>query len=165
MRAMQPMTLAEIETAPFRVVQQVTLPAGPDAVFAELADPARWLDWFPLMHRAVWTSAATEGVGAERAVALRVFGKFEERFLAWEPGKRYAFTMTASTSPLAARMAEDWRLSRDNHGTRLEWTVAAVPTTIGRPATPVLRLVLRRMFVRGTANLGRLLQHRGTQVA
>jgi len=165
MGAMEPMTLAEIETAPFRVVQTATLAAAPSAVFAELADPARWLDWFPLMRRAAWTSATTEAVGAERSVALRVFGKFDERFIAWEPGKRYAFTMTASTSPLTARMAEDWKLSRDGNGTRLEWTVAAVPTRLGRGATPVLRVVLRRMFRRGTANLGRLLQQRGTQVA
>lgn len=165
MHAMEPMTLADIETAPFRAVASATLDAPPETVFAQLAEPACWLDWFPLMRRAAWTSSTTAAVGAERSVALRVFGKFDERFLAWEPGKRYTFTMTASTSPLVSRMAEDWRLSREAGGTRLEWTVAAVPTTLGRAGTPMLRMVLRRMFRRSATNLGRLLSHRGTQVA
>jgi hypothetical protein len=125
----------------------------------------RWLGWFPLMQRAEWTSSATSCVGAERAVALRLLGRFHERFLAWEPGKRYAFTMTASTSPLAKQMAEDWRLSREAGGTRIEWIVGAVPTALGRAGTPMLRAVTQRLFRQGTSNLGRLLRQRGTQVA
>ncbi len=162
---MAPMTLPDLDDAPFRMVQGAVLPGTPDAVFAELADPARWLGWFPLMRRAEWTSPATACVGAERAVALRLLGTFDERILAWEPGKRFAFTMTASTSPLATQMAEDWRLSREAGGTRLEWIVAAVPSALGRAGTPVLRQVMKRLFRQGTSNLGRVLRERGTQVA
>ncbi len=165
MRAMTPMTLDDLDHAPFRMVQSTVLPGSPDAVFAELADPARWLGWFPLMRHAAWTSTVTSCVGAERAVALRLLGRFEERFIAWEPGKRYAFTMTGTTSPLAKQMAEDWRITRETGGTRLEWIVGAVPTTLGRAATPVLRSVTRRLFRQGTSNLGRVLRERGTQVA
>ncbi|MBA3396402.1 MAG: SRPBCC family protein [Deltaproteobacteria bacterium] len=165
MRDMPPMTLAEIETAPFRVEQRARLRGSPEAVWKNLAEPARWLDWFPMMHRATWTSDKTAAVGAERSVALRVFGKFDERILAWDPGERFAFTMIASTSPLAKRMAEDWRITRHGPEVELEWVVGAFPTTVGRPATPILRAVLRQMFARGTARLRRLLDERGTQVA
>ncbi|MEO8700917.1 MAG: SRPBCC family protein, partial [Kofleriaceae bacterium] len=134
-------------------------------VFAELADPVRWLDWFPLMRRAEWTSREKSAVGAERQVGLRVFGEFRERMIAWEPGKRFAFTMTASTSPLTARMAEDWRLSREGSTTRLDWIVGAFPTTIGKLGAPALRFTLTRMFRQGGSNLRRLLRQRGTQVA
>jgi len=165
MRDMEPMTLAEIETAPFRESLSARFDASPDAVFAQLADPRRWLEWFPLMYRAEWTSQKTNAVGAEREVALRVFGKYRERFLAWEPGERFAFTMLASTSPLVSRMAEDWRLQREGRGTRLEWTVGGYPTRIGKLGAPALRIVLGRLFKGGGAKLERLLRERGTQVA
>src|SRR5262245_7154250 len=165
MHTMEPMTLADFATAPFRVEQSVVLPGTPEQLFTELAEPGRWIGWFPLMRRAEWTSAATAQVGAERLVAMRVFGRFHERMLAWEPGKRFAFTMIASTSPLVRRMAEDWRRPRDAGGTRLDWTVAAVPTTLGRMTAPMQRRVLARLFRGGGENLRRVLHERGTQAS
>jgi polyketide cyclase/dehydrase/lipid transport protein len=165
MRDMAPMTLADLDTAPFRMVQSAVLPGSPDVVFAQLSEPERWVGVFPLMTKAAWTSAQIECVGAERKVALRALGRFEERFIAWEPGKRFAFTMIASTSPLAKQMAEDYRFTREGGNTRLEWTVGAVPTLLGRAGTPALRLVTRQLFTRFLANLGRVLRERGTQVA
>jgi len=165
MRDMEPMTLAEIETAPFRVHETARFEASPDALFARMVDPRSWLEWFPLMYRAEWMTPKTSGVGAEREVALRVFGKYRERMLAWEPGERFAFTMTASTSPLVKRMAEDWRMSREGNGVRLDWTVGGYPTTVGRMGAPALRAVLSRLFAGGRAKLEKLLRERGTQVA
>jgi len=159
------MTLAEIETAPFRVHETARFEASPDALFARMVDPRSWLEWFPLMYRAEWMTPKTSGVGAEREVALRVFGKYRERMLAWEPGERFAFTMTASTSPLVKRMAEDWRMSREGNGVRLDWTVGGYPTTVGRMGAPALRAVLSRLFAGGRAKLEKLLRERGTQVA
>jgi hypothetical protein len=153
MRSMPAMGLPDLEPggAPFRFTAHATLDADPDAVFAELADPSLW---FPLMRRSVWRTAATSGVGAERVVDVRLFGRFRERMLAWEPGRRVAFTMLETTSPLVARMAEDWRLERDGAGTRLDWTVAATPTAVGRPTTPALRGILRVMFGISSRGLG-----------
>jgi hypothetical protein len=165
MRDMEPMTLAEIETAPFRVNKTARFEASPDALFAELVDPQRWLAWFPLMYRAAWITPKTSGVGAEREVALRVFGKYRERMLAWDPGERFAFTMTGSTSPLVSRMAEDWRLSREGNGVRLDWTVGAYPSALGKLGAPALKAVLSRLFTGGGAKLEKLLRERGTQVA
>ena len=165
MRDMEPMTLAEIETAPFRVHKTARFEASPNALFARMVDPRSWIEWFPLMYRADWVTQKTNGVGAEREVALRVFGKYRERMLAWEPGERFAFTMTASTSPLVKRMAEDWRMSREGNGVRLDWTVGGYPTTVGRMGAPALRAVLSRLFAGGRAKLEKLLRERGTQVA
>src|SRR5688572_4769678 len=132
MRAMEPMTLAEIESAPFLVKKSARFAASPETLFAYLADPATWPQWFPSMYRAAWVSSKTSGVGAEREVALRVFGNYREQMIAWEPGERFSFTMTASTSPLVRRMGEDWRLTRDGSGVRLDWTVGGVPSTLGK---------------------------------
>ena len=165
MRDMEPMTLAEIETAPFRVNKTARFEASPDALFAQMVDPKTWLLWFPMMYRAEWITLKTSGVGAEREVVLRVFGKYRERMLAWEPGERFSFTMTGSTSPLVSRMAEDWRMSREGNGTRLDWTVGGYPTTLGKLGAPALRAVLGRLFTGGGAKLEKLLRERGTQVA
>jgi hypothetical protein len=86
------------------------------------------------------------GVGAEREVGVRLFGRFRETMLAWEPDRRVAFTMTSTTSPLVAQMAEDFQITSELGGVRLDWTVVATPTGLGRLVTPALRAILGRMF-------------------
>jgi hypothetical protein len=150
MRSMTPIALDEYDEQPFRFTATAKLDADPIAVFAELGDMSLW---FPLMRRSVWKTGATSGVGAEREVVVRTFGTFRERMLAWDAGSRVAFTMTGTTSPLVERMAEDWRVSRDDIYTRLDWIVVAKPTLLGRAATPALKAVLRMIFVRACGNL------------
>jgi hypothetical protein len=150
MRSMPPIELVDFDAQPFRMSTSAKLGASPDAVFAELGNPSLW---WPLMRGSVWKTGATSGVGAEREVEVRTFGRFRERMLAWDPGHRVAFTMTATTSPLVAQMAEDWILTRDGDGSRLDWTVVARPTTIGRPITPALKAIMRAMFKRGCRNM------------
>jgi uncharacterized protein YndB with AHSA1/START domain len=161
MRPMVPMTLADIDNAPFRIQFSLRLQAAPEAIFAEWADPARWLSWFPLMTEAAWVSPAIGTIGAEREVALRGFGRFRERMLAWEPAARLTFTMVASTSPLAIQMSEDHRLTRNADGTtQLEYTAALVPSVLGRLLAPGTRLVLSGLVRRASKNLERTLATR-----
>jgi hypothetical protein len=160
---MVPMALADFERAPFQFRAEATLDATPDAVFDELGDPSLW---YPLMQRSVWRTGATSGVGAEREVTVSLFGEFREQMLAWDRGARCAFTMIGTTSPLIARMAEDWRLSGAGAGkAHLEWIVVATPTTIGRAATPVLPLILRAMFAAGTRTLAKRTRWSARKVA
>jgi hypothetical protein len=150
MRSMAPLTLAEFYEQPFRFTATAKLDADPLAVFAELGDMSLW---FPLMRRSVWKTGATSGVGAEREVEVTGLGRFRERMLAWEPGRRVAFTMTRTTSPLVLRMGEDWLLTREDIYTRLDWVVVARPTLLGRASTPALRASLRAIFMRAAGNL------------
>lgn len=152
MRDMVPMTLDDAAKAPFRVTVATLLDADPHAVFAELGDPSLW---FPMMRRSVWRTAATSGVGAEREVEVLGFGKFRERMLVWEPGVRVAFTMIATTSPLIARMSEDWRISRVDGQTRLESIVSGYPTTLGRIVQPVVKRLTSTMFAGAARTLGK----------
>jgi hypothetical protein len=143
MRALQPLAVAEFDSAPFRFTASGHVAGSARAVFTELADPARF---FPMMTRSVWTTAETGGVGAEREVTLRILGRFHERMLVWEPDRRLTFAMTGTTSPLVDQLGEDFRISPEDGGVRLDWIVAGKPSGLGRVATPALRLMLRRLF-------------------
>lgn len=156
MKSLDPAGLDFFGTAPLQISASVQLRATPERVFAAFADAADWLRWWPMMTACAWT-LDTAAVGAEREVAVRLLGRFRERMIAWQPGARFAFTMVGSTSPMATQLAEDYRLAADGTGTRIDWTLAARPTTLGKLAAPVMRRLMLRMFQRGIASLDRLL--------
>ncbi|HET9620302.1 MAG TPA: SRPBCC family protein [Kofleriaceae bacterium] len=152
MKALEPTDLAFFDRAALRITATVQLSAPPDRVFASFAEPSEWLHWFPLMTAARWTAGAP-GLGAEREVALTGLGRFRERMIAWQPGQRFAFTMIGSSSPLASRLAEDYQLRGERGGTRVDWVMAATPTTLGNLVATPTRVVMQRLFARGGRNL------------
>lgn len=156
MKTLAPTDLAFLDAAPVRIEASATLTASPARVFESFARASDWPNWFPFMTSARWTKG-TGGLGDEREVALTALGRYRERMIAWEPGKRFAFTMIAATSPLMVQMAEDYRLSPAGKGTRIDWVMAARPTTIGRIAAPGMRVLMRRVFKIGGERLERLL--------
>ena len=159
MKALAPTDLAFFDHASVRIQQRVVVPADPTRVFAALADPSGWTRWFPGMYEAAWTSAGVAGLGAERLVKLRLYGHFVERMIAWEPGRRFAFTMVGTTSPMARALAEDYRLTGNPDGTTtLDWCMATEPTMLGRIAMPAMKPIMRRMFGKAGAGLAAYLQ-------
>ncbi|HEY4178712.1 MAG TPA: SRPBCC family protein [Kofleriaceae bacterium] len=158
MRSLAPSDLAFFRTSPYRVVGRVRLSASPDRVFASFADPDDWPKWFPLMKSAAWLSR-TGGIGSEREVRMGAgLGTFRERFIAWEPGARYSFTMFETSSPLVTQLAEDYRLSPDGMGTRVDWIMAATPNLLGRIAWPPMKVLMGSLFRRGGVKLEALLR-------
>lgn len=156
MKSLEPTDLDFFDRATLRITATVQLSAPPDRVFASFAEPNEWPRWFPLMTQARWVGGSP-GVGAEREVALTALGRFRERFIAWQPGARFAFTMIGSTSPLAAQLAEDYRLTAADGGTRVDWVMAATPTSLGKLLAGPTRLMMQQLFARGGKNLERLL--------
>lgn len=147
MAAMTPTDESFFRDAPQLIQQRISLGAEPDLVFAALADPRSWPKWFPLMNEAAWVGDKTSGVGAEREVNLRLLGRYRERMIVWEPGIRYAFTITASNSGMATSVSEDYRISPDGPGRSfLDWTFAAAPRAWVKPVSPVVRLGMSQIF-------------------
>jgi hypothetical protein len=153
MRTLTPLALAELDTAPLRIVTSAHIAGTAHAVFIELGDPSKWL---PMTKRSVWMSAETGGLGAQREVVVRGFGAFRERMIAWDEDRRVAFTMTATTSPLVHQMGEDFRITPEGDGVRLDWAMCARPTLLGRALEPATRLVVSRLFATACKRLGEL---------
>jgi hypothetical protein len=153
MRALTPLALAELDTAPMRIVTSAHIAGTAHAVFAELGDPSKW---FPMMRRSVWISAETGGLGAQREVVVRGLGAFRERMIAWDDDRRVAFTMTATSSPLVHQLGEDFRIAPEGDGVRLDWAMAARPTLLGRALEPATRVMMRRIFAVACKRLGEL---------
>ncbi len=135
------------------------VPASPDEVFGVLADHERWALWFADFRRAEVTSPGREGVGTTRRVWVGPM-VLDERFVAWEPGRRFAFTMLSTNLPILSAMVEDWRLAPVDGGTRVEYLVGFdVPGWIS-PLKGLLLWKFRPLFEKALPNLERLLAAR-----
>lgn len=156
MRDLPPADLEWISRAPQQVKVTTYLDATPAQVFAAFADAATWPQWFPMMKSATYLDRAG-GLGKERDVALRALGVFRERFIAWDDPSHFAFTAVATTSPLLAKFAEDYRLTRDGSRTRFDWHMGAELRSVGKPGAPVLRVIMKKLIARAGTNLSRRL--------
>jgi len=155
-----PSGLDFLGTAPFRFHNQARVPATPQQVFDVLADIDSWPRWFKDFKGATWTSPAPYGVGSTRDVKLLPLS-VKERFLAWTPGERFAFTMEAITLPLVSQLMEEWRLTADGAGTVVEWTVCYRPTLLTRALHPLVRAIFDGMFKASLRGLDTYLRSRG----
>ena len=106
--------LSWIDHAPIHLEARRTTTAAPEAVFAVLADHERWPEWFAGVQR-VTVLGPAEGVGARRRVQVPGL-TVDEEFIAWDVGRRWAFTGTAARPGLLRSLVEDCRLERRSDG-------------------------------------------------
>jgi uncharacterized protein YndB with AHSA1/START domain len=150
--ACRPVELAFVHEAPWRFESVVELAAPPERVFALFADGDSWPRWFPGMRHVEWTSPEPRGVGATRTVTLGA--TFDEQFLAWDPGRRFAFRFTAVSRPLLRAGVEDYRLEPLAGGrTRFTYAVGLEPSWLVWLFGFVTRPMFARTFADGAAGL------------
>lgn len=138
---------------PHALTYEVELPDSSDALFALLADAARWPEWFAEMQRVQWLTPAPHGRGSERIAHLDLLS-VRERFIAWEPGRRMTFCGLAMSLPLAEALVEDYQLTPIGPGwTRLRWSVHYQLRPIFRPLHRPIRWFFDRMFRAASAAL------------
>ncbi len=149
----RPVDLNFLNSAPVRFVNEVTINASPERVFAVLEDPESWPKWFKDIVRVEWTSPRPFGVGTTRTVTLKTMTVYE-KFITWETGKRFTFYFTETSMPFAHAFCEDYRLESSGNGrTQFTYIVAYEPRFLIRLAGPVGRLIIGRMFRNGARSL------------
>lgn len=131
----------------------VELDATPEAVFELFADGESWPRWFPGIRRVVWTGPEQKGVGTTRTVTLDSVTVYEH-FLAWDPGRRFAFRFDAADRPLFRAGLEDYVLEPlPGARTRFRYRVFLEPSWFVRLAGPLARSAFDRSFRAGAAGL------------
>lgn len=141
-RRLRTVGLEFTDSAPILLVFAAEVSAAPDVVYRALADDvAAWPSWFTAITRAT----PTDG-GAGREVRLRGGVLFRETVVAAEPGERYAYRVDETNAPGLRALLEEWRLTADGAGTRVQWTFAADGTGPFRSVLGIGRLGMGRSF-------------------
>jgi hypothetical protein len=158
-RDLVPVDLGFLASAPHRTVREVRIAAPPGKVFAALAcDPGGWGLWFPGFSRGGrYVTAGPHGVDSEREMRLAGL-RLVETVLAWEEPSRWAFRVSSAPVPFVRAMAEDYRITRQDGGSVLTWTVAVDGTGPMKHAGGVVDAVAGALLRRAGRNLERRLQ-------
>jgi carbon monoxide dehydrogenase subunit G len=144
--------LSFLARAPAQHAFAAVVAAPRAAVFAAIADPTGWRDWFPGVRSAAYTSAAPYGVGTIRQADVSGT-RWVEEMIAWDVDRRWAYTVLDASAPLAVAQVESFELEDVPGGTRVRWTIAIEPRLLQRIAAPLAPLVMRRVFARAMSNL------------
>ena len=149
------------ERSPHRIINEAVLAVEPARAFELLASDRELGAWLHDFVACRWTSAPPHGVGSTREVTLKTLS-VQEKFIAWDPGERLTFTISASTLPLMNRAVEDLRLTRVAPATtRLRWTVHYELRAWVMPFHALPRAVFRKLFARSTENVARYASEHG----
>ncbi|MGI9295793.1 MAG: SRPBCC family protein, partial [Pseudomonadales bacterium] len=130
------------------VENEMWIKAPPEQVWPAITDHNGIGAWCLFKGRLITAGAPDEnGLGAVRE--LRALGlKITEKVTSWEPNHRYSYTLTAG-APLKNHLG-DVRLSKENGGTRVRWSIRfnpVIPGT-GKLTAWLLRLIFRNALRR-----------------
>jgi len=139
---------------PAKFVFSDKLDCTPERAFAVLADVDTWKHWFKDCKGCEWDTKPPHDVGSERTIHLFLMD-VKERIIAFEPGKRFSFTVLHNSAPVTRRMVENMVLTAEDGHTRVDWTVAYEPTLLTKVAHPIARLIFSRLFRQSLAGLKR----------
>jgi uncharacterized protein YndB with AHSA1/START domain len=139
------------ERAPGQVSVATTVDASPTTVFDVLTGD-HWTEWFPDMLEL--TVIPPRGVGGGRHARLR-HSEAYETFLAWDPGRRFAFSVDRSNRPFLKAMMVDWRLSAapGGRGTRVELRWDYTLRAWWRPMQFLVTRAMRKLIADALAGL------------
>jgi uncharacterized protein YndB with AHSA1/START domain len=142
-----------IDSASTRITTIVEVNATPDEVWAVLTNNERWPEWFPAAKACRTTSDEAEGVGATRWIHFDLF-KINERFIAWDPPRRWAFTILDANLPVFVSVVEQALIeSVDDGKTVVTYVTAADVAPYLRPIVPLLRWRVGNLFKKGLAGI------------
>jgi uncharacterized protein YndB with AHSA1/START domain len=144
--------LGFIERAASVHVAETTMTASRARVFGAFVDPEGWPHWFPNVQRATYTSPPPFGIGTIR-VAHVGGTRWVEEMVAWDDGRRWAWTVLRASVPFANAQVECFEFADAGAGTRVRWTLALEPRLVARLGVRFATGAIRRLLARATANL------------
>ncbi len=139
-------------TASRTVVVERTIDATPSDLWSIIADNVGWPAWFPGMKRCDTTSAMATGVGATRTVKVGAL-EAEERFVAWDAPRVWAFCVTRTNIPIASKMYEQLELEPADGGTLVRYTGAFEPHRLNRLVFGLIEKNVRGAWTKGLDGL------------
>jgi hypothetical protein len=130
--------LEDIGTMRYHLSTQRVVAAAASRVFDILSTGEQQHVWARGYRQTVWLTPPPYGVGSVRDIRLNWIA-VRERFLAWEPGARFAFSADRMTMPLASQMIEDITMRPlSGRETLLVWNVHVTISTVIRPLAGML---------------------------
>lgn len=127
------------DTAPVVAEGAAVVVGTPAEVWAVLVDHERWPAWFAGVKACRTTSEPATGIGSTRQVVLEGGARFEERFIAWDEGERWAFTATEMRPAAFRSLVERVTIAElAPRRTRVTYRMAFDPKPWLKPAAPVL---------------------------
>jgi carbon monoxide dehydrogenase subunit G len=138
--------------APVVHTAEARVAASRAAVFAAFVDPGSWPGWFPGVRAASYQTRAPYGVGTVRMAHVGIT-RWVEEIVAWDDGRRWAWTVLRATVPLAMAQIESFEFADDGDGTRVRWTIALEPRLLTRFGLPFMGRTLTRLLARAGRNL------------
>jgi len=149
----QTVDLAYLDSALYRIENQVIVNASPGQVFKVFEDENSWPEWVEAINKVEWTSPKPFGVGTTRTVILKAVTA-DEKFIAWDPGKRFTFYFTATSVPFAHKFCEDYQLEPVDKGkTKLTHVVAFQPCFLLKAVGPILKRNMATIFLKALQSL------------
>ena len=132
---------------------EVVVHATPEQVFEVFEDAHAWTVWALPIQNVEWTSPKPYGVGTTRTVSMMGNLAGYEEFVAWERGKRMAFTFLGCSQDTVESFLEDYRVTDLGNGTcRVEWYMAMQPRGFSAKlmwlTRPIMGVANRWMFGR-----------------
>jgi uncharacterized protein YndB with AHSA1/START domain len=154
MGTLEPQELGYVDEAPVKPEATVVVGGSPAEVWTVLADNESWPEWFGSgMRKVTPTSAGDFGVGSTRQVDLGLM-KVDERFIAWDVGRQWAFTGIEMRPKIFTKLVERVLLEPlDNGRTRVTYRMSFELVPPMRPLAPALRSGMSRALSKALANL------------
>lgn len=130
---------------------EIDVPMPADEVWRRyIADPASWPRWFHGMAEARFVGDGGGHVGALRRVRLKDGMEVEEKILAWDPGRRFAFAIVGANRPLLAAMTESYTFMPREGGCRFVYEIRYQLVWWLRPLGRLVHRQFRPMFQAAT---------------
>lgn len=127
--------------------------ATPEQIFEVFEDAHAWTVWAPPIQNVEWTSPKPFGVGTTRTVSMMGEMVGYEEFIAWERGKRMAFTFIGCSKDNVNKFLEDYRVTDLGNGScHVVWYMAMEnkggDNFMSNLTRPIMGLVNKWMFRR-----------------